>query len=78
MSAFHINYGHAKRRCPERPSCMFCRKRRVWMAFTYFGAPVCRECWDGTWRKGDDGACDPPFDAITHEHSGEWLGGRSG
>ena len=73
MSAVHINYGFAKRRCPERPKCMYCDKRRTWVAFTYFGAPVCGPCWDEHWRKTEDGECDPPFDAIRNEHSCEWL-----
>jgi hypothetical protein len=69
----HIFYGYAKRRCPERPKCMYCGKRRTWVAFTYFGAPVCGECWDGTWRKTEDGECDPPFEAIKNTERGEWL-----
>jgi hypothetical protein len=52
---------------------MYCGKRRTWVAFTYFGAPVCGECWDGTWRKTEDGECDPPFEAIKNTERGEWL-----
>jgi hypothetical protein len=43
------------------------------MAFTYFGAPVCGDCWDNVWRKEEDGECDPPFNGITNEQTGEWL-----
>jgi hypothetical protein len=44
------------------------------MAFTYFGAPVCGECWETRWRaEGEEGECDPPFDAITNEQTGVWL-----
>jgi hypothetical protein len=77
VTSIHINYGFAKRRCPERPKCMYCSKRRVWMAFTYFGAPVCGTCWDTIWRHPDneDGACAPPFDSIKNEASGEWIRG---
>ena len=72
--AVHINYGYAKRRTTNRPRCMYCDRRRTWVAFTYFGAPVCGECWDTRWRHPDEeGACDPPFDAITREQTGEWV-----
>jgi hypothetical protein len=56
---------------------MYCDKRRTWVAFTYFGAPVCGDCWDTRWRHPDneDGACDPPFDSIKNEVAGEWIRG---
>ena len=70
----HLFYGFAKRRCTNRPKYMYCDRRRTWVAFTYFGAPVCGECWDTKWRaEGNEGDCDPPFDEIKNEHSGEWL-----
>lgn len=57
MSAVHIFYGHAKRRDPSRPRCSYCNKRPRWIAFTYFGMPLCRDCWDGKWRSQEDGEC---------------------
>lgn len=70
----HLNYGYAKRRCPNRPRCLYCGKRRTWIAFTYFGAPVCGDCWDIKWRaEGGDGETDPPFNEIRNEQPGEWL-----
>lgn len=39
----------------------------------YIGAPVCKKCWDETWRKTEDGINDPLFDKITHTSTGEWL-----
>lgn len=73
--SIHVFYGYAKRRCPNRPRCFFCGKRRTWMAFTYFGAPLCRECWDTNWRsEGNEGEHDPPFDEIKNEQTGVWLG----
>ena len=75
MSGVHIFYGHAKRRDPSRPRCNWCNKRPREIAFTYFGMPLCRDCWDGKWRSQEDGECDPPFDGIKHEQTGEWLVG---
>lgn len=71
--AVHVFYGHAKRRDPRRPRCYRCSKRPRTIAFTYFGAPLCRDCWDGWWRSCEDGQSDPPFDGIQPEHLGEWL-----
>ena len=71
--AVHVFYGHAKRRVPSRPRCFGCGSRPRTIAFTYFGAPLCRKCWDGWWRESEEGATDPPFDGIKHEHAGEWL-----
>ena len=72
--SIHINWGHSARKSEKGDDCFYCDKREARMAYTYFGAPVCGECWDTKWRKTEDGVCDPPFDEIKHWQSGEWIG----
>lgn len=73
MTRVHVFYGYAKRRMTSRPRCLFCNQRRTLVAITYFGAPVCRDCWETKWRTSEEGQSDPPFDEITRETTGEWL-----
>lgn len=72
--SIHLNYGHSRREPAPDETCLYCDEHEDVMAFTYFGAAVCGECWDGKWRTGEDGECDPPFAEIKHRYSGEWIG----
>lgn len=73
--SIHINWGHSARKSEKGDNCCFyCSKREDRMAYTYFGAPVCGECWDTKWLLTEDGATDSPFDEIKHWQSGEWIG----
>lgn len=70
----HIFYGYSKHEPDDDETCMYCKKHAELMAYTYFGAPVCGECWDSYWRLSEEGECGPPFDEINRKSSGEWLG----
>lgn len=72
-TAIHINFGYSARERDPGDKCFYCQKKPERIAYTYFGAPVCKYCWDNKWRKGEDGATDPPFDEIHNESSGFWL-----
>ena len=77
----HVFYGHSRSRLKSRPKCEGSEQlskrhvaRPVEIARTYFGMQLCRGCWDDWWRsEGMEGMPDPAFDAIHHEHNGEWL-----
>jgi transcriptional regulator with XRE-family HTH domain len=73
MGVIHIYYGYSVREADKGEKCFYCGAKEKRFAYTYFGAPVCKPCWDNTWRQGDEGKTDPPFDDITREASGEWV-----
>ncbi len=70
----HISYGYSVRPRERQESCFFCGAKPQRVAITYFGAPLCKKCWDSDWRQSEDGLTDPPFDSIRNKVAGEWLG----
>lgn len=69
----HIYLGFSAGTPEPGEHCFYCRSRPDRVAYTYFGAPVCRECWDTKWRETEDGQTDPPFDDIKNAASGYWV-----
>jgi hypothetical protein len=69
----HISYGYCKHESDEDERCFHCDAAAGEFAYTYFGAPICKTCWDNWWLKTEDGQCDPTYDNINHRVSGEWL-----
>jgi len=74
MGVIHVYYGYSVRKAEKGEKCFYCGAKEKRFAYTYFGAPVCKPCWDNIWRQDDEGKTDPPFDDITREVSGEWVG----
>lgn len=71
--AIHVYYGYSVRKAEKGEKCFYCGAKEKRFAYTYFGAPLCKNCWDTDWRQGDEGKTDPPFDSITRTASGEWI-----
>ncbi len=69
----HINYGHSGDFNDDNEKCWHCGVIPDRVAYSYFGAPHCKKCWDEWWRTTEDGIADPPFDEITRPVSGEWI-----
>lgn len=73
ITGIHIYFGYSVRTPARGEKCLYCGQRQSKMAYTYFGAPVCKTCWDTLWRETEDGKTDPPFDEITRTTSGERI-----
>jgi hypothetical protein len=69
----HINYGHSADFNDDKEECWHCGKVPERVAYNYFGAPHCQECWDNWWLTTEDGASDPPFAEISNPVSGQWI-----
>lgn len=69
----HVYYGYSVCKAEKGEKCFYCGAKEKRFAYTYFGAPLCKPCWDNDWRQGDEGKTDPPFDSINREVPGEWV-----
>lgn len=70
----HIFLGHSKGQRDDDEECFYCSAKPDVLAYTYFGMPLCKNCWDNDWRvNAEDGKTDPPFDEFHNESSGYWV-----
>lgn len=71
--AIHINTGSNRYINTDSEKCWHCSDVPDYLGYTYFGAPLCKQCWDGWWLATEDGQTDPPFDQIRNSF---WIGGK--
>lgn len=72
-TAVHLYFGYNVGKREKGEKCFYCGAKPPQMFYTYFGAPLCADCWDNDWRTTDEGKTDPPSSEIKNRQSGVWL-----
>ena len=73
LAGVHINFGYRTGAREKGEKCWYCGSKPNQFFYTYFGVPLCAQCWDTEWRLTEDGETDPPSSEITNRSSGVWL-----